>query len=209
MTPARKRKRRGRPPGRSVRKKSEVFSTRMTPETRALLEEAAQASGKSFSQVFEDLVQGSFKSAGVRSGLDKLPDHVQALAVFVAMLTEQIETQTRRSWRTDPEVCQAITGALGATFLALGPEKKRLPTSLDETNHWYKSISAGMGSAQQYGVLEACLLLGTDDARLAWIREKLGIQNPRDWNDLMRSAQENFRDAHSALTEPKYAGKKS
>jgi hypothetical protein len=221
MTQARKRKR-GRPPGKSIRKKSAVFSTRITPETRALLEKATQASGKSYSQVFQELFEDKIRPGVVqdlksrwgsnRSGLDKQPDHVQALAVLVAMLTENIEATTGLSWRADQRVCQAIMGGLEAMFAALR-HGASIPTSLDETVPWVRSIIADRESAQYYGALEACKLLralppegSSDNAPLAWVREKLGIQSPpRDWSELVRVAQEELE----AVTEPKDEEKKS
>ena len=159
-----------------------------------MLEAASAASGKTLSQEIEERLQGSFKSAGVRSGLDKQHDHVQALAALIAMLTEKLEAETKRSWRADTKVCQAIIGGLEAMFAALH-HGENIPTSWDEMRDWAKSTFGDMPLAQQYGAFEASKLLHAlpleyRDGPLAWIREKLGIEPPPDWGELMREIQE-------------------
>jgi len=229
MAPARKRKHRGRPPGKGVRNKSAMLSARITPETRAMLVAASKAAGKSLGQEIEERLQGSFRSAGVRSGLDKQPDHQQALGVLVAMLAEKIEAATGLSWRADERVREAIVGGIEAMLRALSGGRIPTSASSDDMRPWIESIvrKDDVSSAHYYGALEASKsliqiawgdapppspLATAEEARLAWIREKLGLQkrrDPRDWDEMVRLAREELGAEDSPLTESKYAGKKS
>jgi hypothetical protein len=196
-------------------KKSAMFTARIAPETRAALEAAARASGKSLSQEIEERLQESL--AGSRMGLDKQPDHVQALAALVVLLTEKIEGGSGFSWRTDSSVTTAIEGGVKVLLRGLfGEGWNRTP---DQIRDWIKSVLKSVApdpsprqlplSAQRFGAMTAAgfvyhllsarsesvltSLSDADVARLAWVREKLATKtppDPRDWGELGRAAEE-------------------
>jgi hypothetical protein len=213
------------------KKKSAMFTARIAAETRAALEAAAQASGKSLSQEIEERLQESL--AGSRLGLDKQPDHIQALVALVVMLTEKIEAASGLSWRLDQATCEALTGGLRVMVVSLGPMwfllQKNAP---DEMRAAMKKMNifsdrpANQANAatwaKHFGALTAVglichlarpefvphILSEADVARLVWIREKLATEippDPREWGELVRVAQEELE----ALTEPKDKEKQS
>jgi hypothetical protein len=215
------------------RKKSAMFTARIAPETRAALEAASQASGKSLSQEIEERLQESL--AGSSLGLDKQPDHVQALAALVVMLTEKIEAASGLSWRRDELVCEAIIDGIQVMLLALGPMGPQMPRKAPNLRRsWLKqkqiipdppsNRAPATSWAKHFGAVTAAGLVchlptaipeavppslsDADVARLVWIREKLATEtppDPREWSELVRLAQEELE----VPTEPKDEEKKS
>ena len=82
--------------------KSATFTTRLQPETRRLLDEAAKASGRSVSNMAEFLLREALKR---RTGAAQ---RNQALAVAVAVLAENIDQGTGADWRKDPFAGRAL-----------------------------------------------------------------------------------------------------
>jgi hypothetical protein len=118
----------GRRPKGEFANKSMTFTTRITPETRAALQRAADRRKVSVSQYAECLL---------RLGLQK-PTHAQrrnrALGHAIARLAENIERSTGESWRTDDFAGQALTYAIGSLMLHLTPpipERVKTPRTVE------------------------------------------------------------------------------
>jgi hypothetical protein len=118
----------GRKPKGEFAGKSETFTTRITPETRAALQRAADRANKSVSQIAERLL---------RTGLQK-PTHTQqrnqALGQTIACLAENIERSTGKSWREDPFAGQALTYAVSSllqNFTSTVPEQLEIPKAVE------------------------------------------------------------------------------
>jgi hypothetical protein len=85
----------GRPPRGNFKGKSETFTTRITPATRAALDEGARAAKVSLSQHVEHLLGQAIRDR-VRLRAD-----IRAMSELFGRLVEQIEQVTGRTWRDD------------------------------------------------------------------------------------------------------------
>jgi TraY domain len=216
---ATKRKRRGRPPGRN---KSAIFSTRITPETRAMLEAAAEASGKSLSQEIENRLKESFRSASKCSGLNEQPDHIQGLAALLATLAGKIEEESGLSWKADEGTRAAISAGFDTLLYGITGSREDLQHRNDalmrEANERFEATSdPEIIFAKRFGIFHALHLLfatqsgrppetETGDhavsARLAWVQQKLGIGGRRvGWEDLTRQARALVEKSYPKLAE--------
>jgi hypothetical protein len=86
----------GRKPGGEFPGKSATFTTRIQPQTRRALEEAAKARPDgSISAAAEYILKTALlKPSGA--------PHTNAMAAAVVLLAENIERDTKKSWRKDP-----------------------------------------------------------------------------------------------------------
>ncbi|MGY4370897.1 hypothetical protein ACVW1A_006962 [Bradyrhizobium sp. LB1.3] len=110
----------GRPPKGGIENKVEAFTTRITAETRRLLESSAKAHGRSLSQEAE---------VALRSYLEKpsgAPRN-RALAYIVGNLAEGIEARTGKNWREDVFTGMAVHSAIEAALVYLVPERQQDP----------------------------------------------------------------------------------
>lgn len=94
----------GRAPHGEFPGKSVTFATRLQPETRQALDDAAKKSGRSVSAMAERLL---------KAGLNKPQGSPQntALAWAVGQIAERIENETRKSWRDDAYTGMALLHA--------------------------------------------------------------------------------------------------
>jgi hypothetical protein len=82
----------GRKPRGEFKGKSATLTTRITPETRAAMESAAQKSGRSLSQEVERRLIDS-----VRNERNRRSD-VRALNEAIAIVAEKVEIATGKQW---------------------------------------------------------------------------------------------------------------
>ncbi len=127
-----KRKRRpggGRKPGGEFPKIA-TFTTRILPETRRALDEAARMSRprRSVSATAEHILrQGLRKPAGEPRNL--------AVATAVALLAENIERDAKKNWRDDPFTGLALRYAVEALLFHFAPSPEgtpAVPPAIDE-----------------------------------------------------------------------------
>jgi hypothetical protein len=126
----------GRKPKGPIRSKSEVFTTRITPDTRASIEAEAERSGQSISQVAERLLLLGMETRRRRQNnrsLRALCFLVEALALRIGSVQWQDVSQYKdprrrkiieslqEDWRTDPFRYRALTLAVQSLFDALKP----------------------------------------------------------------------------------------
>jgi hypothetical protein len=93
----------------------------MEPETRQALNTAAAAKGKSVSRMAELLLKAAL--------LDKatVERHNNALAAAVEQLAENIEHETKKSWRDDTFTWTALRYAIEHLLWYFGPTPERQP----------------------------------------------------------------------------------
>jgi hypothetical protein len=125
----------GRKPKGPIRAKSEVFTTRITPETREAIEREAQLSGQSISQAAERLLESGLASK--RRGQAHRP--LRSLCFVIEQLARAIADQwwtdigshktPRKSaesrqdeWLTDPFCYAAFTAAVNGLLEELRPK---------------------------------------------------------------------------------------
>ena len=106
--------------------KSATFTTRIQPETRRALDSYAKASGKSVSVVAERLLKVALqKPTGQPLNL--------SLARAVELLAEQIEGETKKSWRNDAFTAQALLHGISYLLGYFAPADKKgvpVPTAI-------------------------------------------------------------------------------
>jgi TraY domain len=106
----------GRKPKGEFTGKTATITTRIQPDTRDALEEAAQTSGRSLSQEVEFRLK-----AGLRKPIQSERRN-QALGQMIAFTADWIEKAAGRSWRDDPFTGQALWHAVEALAFYLGPD---------------------------------------------------------------------------------------
>src|SRR5262245_48238431 len=96
----------GRKPRGDYSGKTDTFTTRITPQTRRALEQAAATSRRSLSQEVEHRLRLSLNKPAGKA-------HNRALGHAVVMLAERIERETKQDWRRDTYTGQALCHAVG------------------------------------------------------------------------------------------------
>jgi hypothetical protein len=111
----------GRKPRGIYSSKTDTFTTRITPDTRRALEQAAAASGRSLSQEVEHRL---------RLSLHKLSGkvHNRALGHAMAVLAERIERETQQDWRRDAFTGLALCYAVEMFLQHFAPAADGAPT---------------------------------------------------------------------------------
>jgi hypothetical protein len=94
----------GRKPHGEFRGKSATLTTRITFETRAAMERAAQKSGRSLSQEVEHRLDYSIR----RDYEHNRHRHIRALAEAIAILIHWVERATQKRWIDDPFTAEAL-----------------------------------------------------------------------------------------------------
>lgn len=132
----------GRKPKGPIRSKSEVFTTRITPSTRAAIEDEAERSGQSISQVAERLLVLGMETRRRRQNnrsLRALCFLIEGLALRIGGAqwhdVHQFDDPHRRKgvesmqeeWRTDPFRYKAFMIAVQSLLNALKPEGEIRP----------------------------------------------------------------------------------
>jgi hypothetical protein len=159
MTKRKKQSRRGRPPSGEFPGKSSTFTTRIQPETRRALDEAARKNGRTVSVMAEYILrQWLKKPAGD-------PRNV-ALAAAVALLAENIERDAKKSWRDDPWVGFALANGVEnlVRYFAPAPVSEDMPpapAAVEEAAAKWSSdeIAQQFRKPHAYGRIQAQFLI--------------------------------------------------
>lgn len=106
----------GRKPKGEISGKSAVFSTRITPETRAALEAAARKNGRSLSQEIERRLR-----FGLVDSRDE-PKELQALLHAISHIAKRIAGLESGSWRADAFRAKAFRIAVDRLLEKLSPD---------------------------------------------------------------------------------------
>ncbi|MER8455833.1 hypothetical protein NKH24_06800 [Mesorhizobium sp. M1300] len=111
----------GRKPKGSYEGKSSAFSTRITPELRVLLDEEAERTGQSLSQIVERRLRESFdQPKRMQKALG--PTHVRALAYMLARVIASLESATGKQWNRDAFTFLAAQNALRTAMDEFAPK---------------------------------------------------------------------------------------
>jgi hypothetical protein len=133
---------RGRPPQGDIKGKSKTLTTRITLETRTALDRGAHEANVSLSQHIERLLK-----IATRKHIQRRPD-IQAIAEFVALLIESIETETDRKWQEDAFTSAAIRHAMENLLLHYGSRGEVVvPPKVEE-------YAADLGHSEHAKILE-------------------------------------------------------
>ncbi|WET72889.1 hypothetical protein [Rhizobium croatiense] len=133
----------GRKPDGEFSGKSAVFSTRITPDLRALLEKESKQTGKSLSQIVERRLRDSFDHPD-RWKRALGAEHVRALAYVVAKIATSLEIRTGRHWHKDAFTGSALKAALNIAIHYFGSwGEVRVPDRLEEQAARMQAASPG------------------------------------------------------------------
>jgi len=117
----------GRKPRGDYKGKSATLTTRITPETRAAMDRAAQKSGRSLSQEVERRLIDS-----VRNERNRRSD-VRALAEAVAIVAEKVEIATGKHWLQDAFTGEALRRGIEVLVRHFAPHGARvIPPNVEE-----------------------------------------------------------------------------
>src|SRR5215813_340597 len=106
----------GRKPRGDYKGKSATLTTRITPDTRAAMDRAAQKSGRSLSQEVEHRLNASIR----KDYKHNRHPHIRALAEAIAMLTYWVEKRTQKHWNDDPFTAEALRRAIESFVVRFG-----------------------------------------------------------------------------------------
>ena len=117
----------GRKPRGDFTGKTATLTTRITAETRAAMERAAQKSGRSLSQEVERRLNDS-----VRNERNRRYD-VRALAEAIAIVAEKVEKATGKHWLQDAFTGEALRGGIETLVRHFAPHSARvIPPKVEE-----------------------------------------------------------------------------
>jgi hypothetical protein len=117
----------GRKPRGEFKGKSATLTTRITAETRAAMERAAQKSGRSLSQEVERRLIDS-----VRNERNRRSD-VRALAEAIAIVAEKVEIATGKHWLQDAFTGEALGRGIEVLVRHFAPHGARvIPPNVEE-----------------------------------------------------------------------------
>ena len=118
----------GRKPRGEFKGKSATLTTRITPETRAAMERAAQKSGRSLSQEVERRLIDS-----VRNERNRRSD-VRALNEAIAIVAEKVEIATGKQWNQDASTGEELRRGIDVLVRHFAPHRARRPRVLPEAS---------------------------------------------------------------------------
>jgi hypothetical protein len=182
----------GRKPKGEFAGKTETFTTRITPETRAALERGARKKGVSLSQHVEYLLRTALhkpSSAQQRN---------QALARAIAFLAENIERETGRGWRDDAFTGQALRYAVEALLFHFAPtpqDSLMIPTPIEaraskmpqEFAERYRT-PAGLGHLAAYAMICEVESAAKSSQMINEWTTPIGLHVPDDYAQLLGRA---------------------
>jgi hypothetical protein len=172
----------GRKPQGEFRGKSATFTTRIRPETRTALADAAKKSGRSLSQEVEIRLRHSVAGEGARAR------HIRALGDLAKLAAEEIERLTGARWLTDQFTAEAVRHAVDQVLAHFGAQpnaERTIPARIEQ-------MAAAMpGEAGEVyrrpvslGLMEALRLIALiESAPQLDSKGKLNAPLPNEWDD--------------------------
>jgi hypothetical protein len=181
-------KSRGRPPAGEFKGKSEVFTTRITPDTRKALEKAARQqsidTGRrwSLSQEVERRLNASFREGRKRAGRDD----IHALTEVVAMVLAGIEQTTGKHWREDAFTNEALRSGLDMVIRHFGARGEAvIPEAVSKTIERLPPGGAHFATPEGVGASEAGRVI-------TWIESWSFSPPAPSLDDVRRSSKGNY-----------------
>jgi hypothetical protein len=111
----------GRRPAGPIHGKSEAFSTRITPQTREALLAEKKQTGKSVSQIAEEMMELGLVTKRDSERDDPMRDFA-FLIEYLAILIASPHDDNDRRWRTDPFLFRSLQAAIHELMNRLAPE---------------------------------------------------------------------------------------
>jgi hypothetical protein len=116
----------GRKPQGEFSGKTARLTMRMTPATRAHLEDARKKSGRSLSQEAEHHLSLSLSKVRIR-------DHIQALGEIIQLLAQRLESKTKKHWNKDVFAGEALRRGIDVLVSHFAPRGTPVtPISVEE-----------------------------------------------------------------------------
>ena len=178
----------GRKPRGEFKGKSATLTTRITPETRAALDRAAQKGGRSLSQEVEHRLYLSITRDRDHQR------HIRALARAIALLTQQVERATGKCWRDDPFTGEALRHAIEFLISHYAPHGAiEVPAPVEAAAARVPPVArdscltpVGVGNTQA-GWLIAWIEMDLDQGgRLSRASHVPGTHVPEEWHEYSR-----------------------
>ena len=185
----------GRKPRGEFKGKSATLTTRITAETRAAMERAAQKSGRSLSQEVERRLIDS-----VRNERNRRSD-VRALVEAIAIVAEKVEIATGKHWLQDAFTGDALRHGIEVLVRHFAPHGAR-PRVLPEASERDRSPSR-VGEIEALKVITIIEHFGGWDTRRMVMSDELYryLRILRDLGSGAERIQAALQEAQAALQE--------
>ena len=162
----------GRPPRGEYRGKSATITTRIKPDTRLALEDAARANRRSLSQEIERRLRESLS--------ERQAGHIRAIGGLAKIATERIEEVTGKDWLSDPFTAEAVRHTVDTVLAHFAPPRQASPTVPDRLERVAAAMPSEMAEAYRrpiaLGLMQAIGIT-------AWIESAYRIEPPNEWSD--------------------------
>jgi hypothetical protein len=171
----------GRPPRGEFRGKSATITTRIKPETRLALEDAARAHRRSLSQEIERRLRESLSSSE-RSSLsgERQPPHIRAIGELAKIATERIEVVTDKDWLRDAFTAEAVRHTIDQVLSHFAPPRQASHTVPDQIERLSAAMPSDLADAYRRPI---ALALMQATSITAWIESAHRIEPPNEWSD--------------------------
>lgn len=171
----------GRPPRGEYTGKSATITTRIMPDTRLALEEAARANRRSLSQEIEHRLRESLSSTErSRSLKERWAGHIRAIGELAKIATERIEEVTGKDWLSDPFTAEAVRHTVDTVLAHFAPPPQASHTVPDRLERLAAAMPSEMAEAYRrpiaLGLMQAIGIT-------AWIENAYRIEPPNEWSD--------------------------
>ena len=195
----------GRKPRGEFKGKSATLTTRITHETRAAMERAAQKNGRSLSQEVERRLYDSARNERSRR-VD-----VRALAEAVAIVTEKVELATGKQWLQDAFTGEALRRGIEVLIRHFAPHgaqvvpprvEEAAPRVLPEASERDRSPT-GVGETEALKVITMIEFFGGWDTQRVVMSDELYrcLRILRDLGSGAERTQAALQEAQAALQE--------
>src|SRR5262245_44741948 len=162
----------GRPPRGEYTGKSATITTRIKPDTRLALEDAARANRRSLSQEIERRLRESLS--------ERQAGHIRAIGELAKIATERIEEVTGKDWLSDPFTAEALRHTVDTVLAHFAPPRQASHTIPDRLERLAAAMPSEMAEAYRRPI---ALGLMQATGITAWIESAYRIEPPNEWSD--------------------------
>jgi hypothetical protein len=170
----------GRPPRGEYRGKSATITTRIKPDTRFALEDAARARRQSLSQEIERRLRESLSSSERSPWGKRQAGRIRAIGELAKIATERIEEVTDRDWLTDPFTSEAVRHTIDAVLAHFAPPRQESHTVPEQIERLAAAMPSDLADAYRRPI---ALALMQATGITAWIESADRIEPPNEWSD--------------------------
>ena len=162
----------GRPPRGEYTGKSATITTRIKPDTRLALEDAARANRRSLSQEIERRLRESLS--------ERQAGHIRAIGGLAKIATERIEEVTGKDWLSDPFTAEALRHTVDTVLAHFAPPRQASHTVPEQIERLAASMPSDLADAYRRPI---ALALMQATGITAWIESAHRIEPPNEWSD--------------------------